>query len=245
MLYTTIDSMVRGLLLKERKPLHFYIEYLAHACSGLTRLNTTTLKNVNSKKIPVNSYKAVSIPCDYVDFIRVGFEVGENVRPLIQDNKLNRLNNYNSTGTKVVFENVTPDGLDVLSGIVEPYDYWYSKAGFDVSRTDWRYKIIPERNEIQLSAEFPYDYIVLDYITDGKEADAATRVDPLAVAALEKWVLWQVKLHNRTVSDGERREAERRFNDEWRLLRAAKSDLGTREDIVHAFRAGYSASYKN
>jgi len=246
MLYPNLDTVVRSLLLKEGKSLHYYINYLAHACAGLRQLNTTTLRSVSSKKLPVNSYKAVTLPCNYVDFIRVGFAVGENVRPLIQDNKLNRLNNYDGTGKKVVYDNVLPDDTDIscLIDCVVPYDYyWYSHFGFDVSRSDWKFKVIPERNEIQLSADFPYDFIVLDYITDGLESDAATRIDPLAVAALEKYILWQVAIHKRGIGDGERAEAERRFNHEWRLLRAAKSDLNTREDIVHAFRSGYSGTY--
>ncbi len=258
MLYTTVDSLVRGVLLKERKPLHWYVEYLSHACSGIKRLNTTTLKNVNSKKLTVNSYKAVDIPCDYVDWVRVGFSVGENVRPLIHDDNLNRLNNYDSSGNKVVYENVLPDGTDINSiGYMEPYyynaPYQYGSInytplfGYDPSRSDWKFVVLPNRGsngEIQLSANFPYDNIILDYITDGLEADSATRVDPLAVPALEKWIMWQSKIHSRNFSDSERREAERRWEHEWKLLRAAKNDL-TKAEIIHAVRSGSHALIKN
>jgi hypothetical protein len=251
MRWNNLDTLVKGLLLKEQKPLHFYLQFLTYACSGLSKLNVHTLKHVNTKMLPVTAYKAVQIPVDYVDWVQVGFKVGERVRPLIYDDSLNSLNNYGADGRKAVHDNTLPDGTTV-----DMYkdDSWYVDNVLDTpyfgrrtDRDDWKFKVLPHRGEhgeIQLSADFPYNFVILDYITDGLEADAATKIDPLAVPALEKFIMWQIKLHSRTANEGEKREAERRFNDEHRLLRAAKNNL-TRDEILHAVRSGYNALYRN
>lgn len=241
-MWYTLDQIIRSLLLKESKPIHWYVQYLVLACSGLQRLNNTTLRTVNTVKLSVNSYKAVVIPTDFVDYIKLGFAVGERVRPLILDESLNRLNNFDTDGVTKIPYPVLVERNYALEVTNLPYDQAY--YNHDVSRDDYFFNVLRERGEIQLSADFPNSEIILQYIGDGLGADAATKVDPLAQAALEKWILWQNMVHKKGVGDGERAEAERRFNDEWRLLRAAKSDL-TRENIINAIYSGYSGTYRN
>lgn len=248
MRWTSLDTVVRSLLLKEGKPIHYYLQYLAHSCAAIQRLNTTTLKNINSKKIPVNDYKAITLPCDYVDYVMVGFAIGERVRPMILDTSLNRLNNYDDDGvTKIPYELELPDGeaaYDLASSDSLNDTLSDNKFNHDLSRDDYKFNVFPERNEIQLSASFPYDYVILNYITDGLEADNATMVDPLAQASIEKYIMWQNLVAKRNVSEGEKFAAEKRFNDEWRLLRAARNTL-TKADIIASLRYSYSGTYKN
>jgi hypothetical protein len=250
MRWVNLDSLVKGLLLKEGKSLHFYLPYLSYACEGLARLHVHTLKHVNAKQLPVNSYKAVPLPIDYVDWVQAGFKVGERVRPMIYDDSLNSLNNFGADGRKIPHDNTLPDGKP----IIVKGDEWYEDSllsaayfGRQTDRDDYSFKVLPRRGEhgeIQLSADYPYDFIILDYITDGLEADAATTIDPLAVRALEKYIMWQKLEHTRSAGAGNKREAERKFNDEHRLLRAAKNNLTTAE-VIHAVRSGYGALPRN
>ena len=239
-MWYTLDMIVRSLLLKQQKPFHWYIQYLVFACSGLQRLNNTTLRTVNTIKLTVNDYKAVTLPADYVDYIKVGFAIGERVRPLIYDENLNRLNNFAGDGTtKIPYEVAVETGDNLLTTLTNGDAYF----NHDVSRDEYFFTVLRERGEIQLSAAFPCEEIILQYISDGLTADAATKVDPLAQACLEKWILWQNLVHNRNASNAERHEAERLFIEEWRLLRAAKSDL-TKENIIYAIQSGYTGTYR-
>jgi hypothetical protein len=251
MLWSSLDTIIRGTLLKQGKSVHWYVQYLTYACAGLSKLNTHTLKNINSKKLPVNAHKAVPLPIDYIDWVRVGIGVADKVRPLIYDNNLNRLYNFDTTtGRKIPYENTFFDGTAISTEdlyIPEGGSELYPLFGHDVSRDDFKFKVFKERGEdgeIQLSPEYPFDFVVLDYISDGLGPDAATKVDPLAVSAIEAYILWQAKLHSRSAGIGEVREYERRFHDEHRLLRASKSDL-TIDEVVHAIRSGYSPLPKN
>jgi hypothetical protein len=257
MLYYNLDTVVRGLLLKESKSIHYYLQYLKYAADGLQKLSIHSLRNVNSKKLPVTSYGAIPLPIDYVDYVQVGFEVGGRVRPMVYDQSLNRLNHFDDSGKKTPYPSELPDGsaiYDLSAQGLSPYEN-VSPLGFNgnnnqpffnrpIDRDDWGFKVITERDEIQLTPGYPYSFVILDYITDGMDTDAATRVDPLAREAIEKYILWQSLVHKRSAGEGEKREAERRFHDEHRLLRASKNNL-TKEDIIHAVRSGYSSLYKN
>ena len=247
MLFYSLDQIVRSVLLKQSKPIHYYVEYLTYACAGLKKLNTHSLKNINSKKLPVNSHKAVPIPIDYIDWVRVGFGVADKVRPMIYDNTLNRLYNFDeTTGRKIPYENTLQDGTEIEVAEWADYESQEPLFGHDVSRDDYRFKVFKERGndgEIQLSPDYPFDFIVLDYISDGLGPDAATQVDPLASEAIEKFILWQCALHKRNATETERQATEKRFHDEHRLLRAAKNDLNLQE-VIHAVRSGYSGLYK-
>jgi hypothetical protein len=251
MRWANLDSIIKGLLLKEGKSLHFYLPYLSYGCEGLRKLHVHSLKHVNSKQLPVTDYKAVQLPIDYVDWVQVGFKVGERVRPMIQDDNLTSLYNIAANGRKIPHDPTMFDGSEVVK---YNGDEWFAMGSLDTpyfgratDRDDYKFKVLPRRGEhgeIQLSADYPYDYVILDYITDGLEADAATTVDPLAVPALEKYILWQKLEHTRSAGAGDKREAERKFNDEHWLLRAAKNGL-TREEIVAAVRSGYTGLYRN
>lgn len=248
MQYQTLDSIVRSVLLKKGYTLHYYIEYLSYGASGLRKLNIHSLKNISPVKLPVNSYRACTLPTDYVDYVRVGFAVGELVRPLIYDPSLNRLNNVDSTGAKIPYTSTLPDGMVIDQSNINIYGSvpFLSGVSFghDLSRDDWKFNIFKERNEIQLSVDFPYQYIILDYITDGLNITAATQVDPLAQEAIEKYILWQAALHRRSAGEGEKQAAEDLFNREHRLLRAAKNPM-TAADYIAAVRSGYSPLPKN
>lgn len=250
MTYYTIDQIVSGLLLKQGKPKHWYLQYLKYALDGLRELHFDTLGNISTQKLSVSSYKAVILPCDYVDWVRVGVQVNDKVKPLAQDNGLNRLNNYDSTGEKVPYE--TADTTPNSNGwyydfILKRNSYNEFLGGIFNNRPDmagYKFKVLKERNEIQFPLDFPYDEIILEYINDGITNDAATKVDPYATDALESYVMWQKALHDVNGNSGSIMMRKDVFDRAYRILRARKQGL-SKDDIINSVRKGYSATYKN
>jgi hypothetical protein len=249
---SSLNEIVRGLLLKEGKPLHYYFQYLKYACDGLQELHFDTMKCVSTKKLLVNSYQSVSLPCDYVDWVKVGVEIGQYVKPITQRNTLNRLNNYDTDGNKTSYASTDSEGTQTeISNVA-----WFATRvndhgehtggmynhipGFNSSS----FKVLREREEIQLDGTFASEYIILEYITDGQEADAATKVHPYARRTIEAYIRWQYLLHNRNAGNGDRIAAKMEFDAEHRKLRGRLSDL-TLTDIYNAFLRGYSGTYKN
>jgi hypothetical protein len=238
-LFTSIDTIVKSLLLKEGKPVHYYYQYLHFAVAGLKEISVTTIGKVNSVELTVSDYKAVQLPCDYVDWIKVGYKAGERIRPLIYDKGLNHLYNYDSSNQKIPYD--TSNTLDgtIEDGYLSVEQSFYDTPDFGIrtDRLDYNFCVMKERGEIQLSADYPYETVILQYIDGGASGDAATEVEPLAQDAIEKYILWQKAVHSR-ISEGEKAQAERRYIRAIKMLRAQTSDL-TRDEIVHAVRSGY------
>ena len=46
------------------------------------------------------------------------------------------------------------------------------------------FQIFKERNQIQLDQTYSVENIVLQYVSDGQEADAATQIDPYAIKTI-------------------------------------------------------------
>jgi|SRR5690348_2600986 len=115
MKYTTLDKVIKGYLLQKRYPIHFYIDFLIYAQRCFEEISFDSIGNVRTKKLPINSYYAATLPDDYMDWIKVSVENGQFVKPLINRPGMNRLNNY-SGGNIVEFGTIVP-GADYTDGV--------------------------------------------------------------------------------------------------------------------------------
>src|ERR1051325_10022357 len=109
MTWYSLDMITRSILMQRGYPIHWYIDFLKYSTECLRELTFDVLKVINSVKLPVNSYKAVTLPCNYVDWVKVGYATGQWVHPLAQG-PINRLNNYDANGVKIPYEDTLPDG---------------------------------------------------------------------------------------------------------------------------------------
>jgi hypothetical protein len=249
MQFVTLDTIVNSVLLRRKYPVHWYIDFLKYGSDGLREMHFDILKNVKSVKLPVNSYKAVTLPCDYVDLIRVGVAAGQYLHPMASEDNMNRLNNYNSKGEKIPYEDVWPDGNIISSFEASIWDenIWGEHDGgifnHNPGKAGLNYLEIPERNEIQLDPGFPYPDIIIDYMDGGQGCDAATNINPYAQAAVEAYIIWQMKANNRGYQPGEVAYEADQYDKQLRVLKARMNKM-TCEDVVHAARKGYSGTYK-
>ena len=248
MRWSSLDTIVKGLLIKQGKPIHFYMQYLKYACDAVRELNFDTLRSIHCEELTVTEYKAIILPCKFVDWVRVGVKVDDKVKRLAQSTTLNRLNAYDDEGNKIPIPNtVTTD--ETIPAYSPVSDYWYNnnRGGIFNNRPDWsdyKFKYLPERSEIQFNNDFPYETVVLEYIGDGMDGDAATQVDTYAIDTIESYIAYQYELHNRNSSIGVIDYRKNVYDKAHRILRARKSGL-SREDILDSVRKGYSATYKN
>lgn len=239
MKYTSLDTIVRGVLLQTKRPIHYYIDYLVYGQRCLEELGFDILGNVRSALLDINSYNAVTIPCDCMDWVKVSFLSGEYVRPMVQRPGLNRLNNFDkSTGDKVPwpdwfdksFIEMFGNGVTTWSNTTLYNDHWemigrqYGSAG----RVQNGFKVLAgagQRNEIQFEDCIKADKIVLDYISDGSECDNATMINPYAKQTIEDYIKWQYKENARSYSGGEKQEARLLFEKSARRLRSRMNPM--------------------
>lgn len=236
----TLDSICRSAILKKRYSLHWYVDCLLAAVHCLRELSFDDLRTVNTKLIPVDKVLSVAeLPADFVDEVQVGVRIGQLVKPLVPQDSINNLQNFNASMQPIPYNETNPDGSNPFplyyGGLLgtwwntshynnygEPTGRFY---GFGTGAQYDTYKIIKQRNQIQINETLSVDSIVLQYISSGIDADAATQVDPYAVATIEAYIMWQLKEHRSDIGEGEKERAKAAYINQREILRARKNPL--------------------
>lgn len=247
---TTIDSITRSILLGRGLPLHFYVRYLKFAIDCVRERTFDTLKNTNTVQLNLNSYFAVDLPCDFVGLITLGVPAGQFVMPVTQRNTINNLTNTGANGQPIPF------GKDT-SGLGVPLDFPFYPGfflftnvddlgenlgrlyGLNTGLVNTSYKLVPSRNQIQFSEDFPSPTVILEYHSDGQCVDNMSKIDIRAQAMIEAYSIWK----NSPNRDNMQSPEGRTFGHEWRLCRARLQNIGL-EDIRQSILKGYNGSIK-
>lgn len=243
MTYTSLHTIVTGLLLKKRYPMHFYIEFLVYCSEGLRELNFDTLGNVQTALLPINSYGAIAMPSDYMDWVKIGIPNGQYVIPLSNRSGISRLNNKDVNG------NIIPFGDDLTYNRIgwavhyndngEFTGRMYGNKGSNVNS----FKEIKERGEIQINLDLDATQIVLEYISDGSCCDNATKINPYAIKTIETYALWQHDENSRSAGEGQKQVKRRAYDHEHHILRARLNSM-TKADILSIINKNTHGSIK-
>lgn len=248
----TLDKLVRQTLASRGYSMHWYLQFLHYGVQAIRELNFDVLQIVKSVRLPVNSYKAVTIPCDYVDFVRIGNEIGQYIMPWGQKDSFNDLNKFDSNGNKIPYGDI-----EATNGVLPNNweGFWYTnyindkgehlgrifnnKPGFRES-----FKVLRERNEIQLDVSYTGSEIVLDYISDGISTDASNAIHPYASSAIEAYIVWKMKENARQYNLSERQMAREEFYNQLRILKGRMNSIDV-NDIQRSLSSNYGPTIKN
>src|SRR5262245_61632986 len=161
---SNLDTIVRGELLNHGFSLHFYLQVLKYASDCLREMAMDDLKVVNSAELTLTSYKAVTLPCDYLDFVAMGPKNGQYIKLMAATDGFNRMYNYNSSGDPQPWPSAG-DSAQVLADFGIPQLAFYINSynnrgenigglyGYRSEGSPYIYKILEERNEIQLDVD--------------------------------------------------------------------------------------------
>jgi hypothetical protein len=250
---TTLDKIVRGALADRLYPMHFYLQFLTYGVSCLRELNFDVLQNVKSVRLPINSYKAATLPVDFVDYIRVGNEMGQYISPWGEKkDSFNRLNKFDSQGNKIPYGDIEAEN-GILPNNFE--GFWYTNYINDKGEHLGRifnnipgfresFVILRERNEIQLDVSYEGQFIVMDYITTGTSINASNAIHPYAIETIKAYIFWKAKEHGRQYNIGERREAKDEYYNQLRILKARMNNIDEL-DIRRSLQSAYGPVIKN
>lgn len=248
MKYTTVDKIVRSVLIQKKLPLHYYLEMLKYACDCVRELYMDSMRVVNTVELEVNDYYAVDLPCDYMDWTKVGIKQGQLVQPIAQKDSINNLRNVNSSGEYVPYNQQPGANFDfpfwpgywMFQNIDDLGENLGRLYGYNTTIQNNGFKVIPDRCQIQLSEVFSNCKIVLEYISDGQCADNASQVDPYAQACIEAYMRWRFSPN----ADIDRSPEAVSYVNARRIYRARKDPLTTVE-IRQILFANYIGSPKN
>lgn len=248
MIWRTIDNITRSNLLRSGYPMHWYLQYLKYGIDGLRELTFDTLRVVNTVTISIGAGNVGQLPCDYVDYVKVGKKIGQYVRPMVESKTISRLHNFDSLGNIIQYgssttnDNVGVTGADwvMVNDKGENIGRLYGLGVFPSANG---FKILRERGsgEIQLDDQCTATEIEMEYISDGQTMNSATKVHPYAQAFIEAEQIARLKEFGRHYSGEEKRESRRYADQLHRNLRGRLNPL-TISDIKNIIRGSYTAT---
>lgn len=231
---TTLNHLVRSYLSQCRKPIHWYSRFLKYANDGLREQLYDTLQITNTVRLDLNEFFEAEIPSDCIEdgWCKIGVQAGQFVRPLVERETLNRLPNLSPTdGSQINYPSIetTDDwtglfqwwGININTNGENTGGYYGLGAGSEPDT----FKVIPERNVIQVNRQVGVTKIVLEYISDGTYSNAATRVPAIAQRTIETYIDWQYKEHSKSFGAYDAERAKAIFYRECEILRARKDNL--------------------
>lgn len=254
MKWASLDKIVKGVLLQKGYSMHYYMQCLVYARDCYRELTFDVLRSVNSVLLNTNDSAYATLPTDYVDWTKVGVRVGQLIKPLVYSESINRLPNYDDSGSIVPYNGLT-DNNKTYYGYLDGL-YWGVTSHFNSNgeftgrfygmgagvQTDV-FKIIPERCVIQLHETMANTTIVLEYISDGSCCSSATGVDPYAQACIDAYIKWQLKENRRDYSEGEKARAQNEYTRQRKILRARKNNMGV-EEVKRLMQQAYHGGHK-
>lgn len=240
MVVTSLDKIVRNILQKRRYPLVYYIDFLVYAKDILRELGFDgEIDTLRYCVLPVDANNEVEIPNDYVDYCRVSAWIDQYMHPLVEDNGLVLMPNYDSSFaiqpyTDGIAVSNSTNQYQSFNGYLSPY-WWMTNwdiFGENLGRQFGgkgtyadTFRINKARNKIKINEFLSCNFILLEYVGDGLDADSATQIDVMAQMCIESGALWQYQLHNRSYSNADREIAKGEYLDQRAILRARKSNL--------------------
>ncbi len=238
----SLDAITKNILMKRGYPLQFYIDFLVYCKDGLREIAfDDPIFSINYKALPVRQDdNTVELPNDYQDYTRVSAWVDGYIRPLVENNNLQLVSNFDSSfdvqpySDGVAIANAQQTNLLYQNNFLTPY--WYMVNWNNFGENTGRlfggignyidgFRIDKTKNQIKIDDNLFIENIVLEYISDGMDADSATHIDAYAQNAIESYAMWQFYLHNRTYSQGEAMSMYQLYTTERQILRARLSDL--------------------
>lgn len=235
----SLDQIVKNILLKRRYPLHYYLDFIIPAKDCLRELSfDLPMETLRYQIITLNSINQGELPNDYTDWARVSARVNQYLHPLVEDNSLDTIPNYDSEFTEQPYSSGVATDTAATTSLYTGYaaPYWFTTNWNSFGENTGRqfggvgamadtFKIDKRRNIIKINEYLSVTEIVLEYIGSGIDADSATHIHPYAQNCVESYCLWQFYLHNRTYSQNEADDMEAKYNNEVLKLRARFSDL--------------------
>jgi len=237
----SLDQIVKNILLKRRYSLHFYLDFLVPAKDCLRELSfDLPMNTLRYRILPIDPNSSeIDMPDDYQDWAGVSLRMGQYLHPLIEDNSLNIIPNYDADFNITPYINgVNTDTTDSQSGAYSGYlsPYWWTSninsLGENIGRLfggvgayQDTFKVDKARKKIKINENIGCTEAVLEYIGNGLDADSATHIDAYAQFSIEAFCMWQFKENNRTYSANEAEAGKRYYEQQVQILRARFSDI--------------------
>jgi hypothetical protein len=247
MSFISIDYIASKWLVDRRYPKHWYVDAIGYISNWLRESQLHSLPMIESHTITLNSYKAGPLPCGYLSWVRVGIKDGQFIKPIAGRQGLINTVNTDENGNKVphgTSEITEEEGyrmywLENLGTYGEDLGRQYGGSGDDTGL----FKIMKERNEIQMVETYTEDTVYMDCLVSLNNAKFFSKIDEMCLPAAKSFADWQHERNRKTRNETVVREAEARYREHMRILRANMFDYGM-ADIINIWYQSVKGSPK-
>ena len=192
---------------------------------GFTDLNLYHTTNIEVVYLYMDSAKLVSVPADFIDWLKVGMPIGGKLVTLTKDDS-------------ILLPRKFTDGKDVgnidatLTNRATYFSSHFKNGKFvgalyglrgGVNQAYFRYD--KEKRQLAFTGDVPLSQIVLEYRSSGVSLSSSTIIPRQAVKPLRNWTLWQLAEDDRTVSLGEKERKMRIYDGDVSELRSLNIHL--------------------
>lgn len=228
---TTPDSIVREVILEKNLTPHSYIRLLSFALGCMKEIDLDVTGKVESTTLTVDAFRRIKLPCDYVDWVRVGSASGPYVLNMGETSTFNRKLKLGN-GTYVPRESV-PDAETIAW--LSTQNFWYPyydgfKHSGGTKLDEFMYLgngLMQLSNGYNEGDEIDFDYIAFD------KTNPKTEIHKYAESTIKAWIEYKWVCGMPKTSPYEKNAALQMYVMEYGKLRARKNNL-TKETIMRA-----------
>lgn len=243
--YETIDNVVKSVCMDLGEGEERYEQYLHWALKESKNWYLDFAKEICTRLLPVNSYLAVDLPEDYVDWTKVGLKAGNQILTFVHDDFMSFPTDNDLDCIPDKDEDLMPDDTDA--------GYYYynllNDKGQDLGKL-WGlsvkdnfqgyFRINEAREQIQFRTKMAsMDQIYLEYISNGYDPCGLSYVHPYVSQLIELYIHWQRLKHQG--KNAIKWQVDNAKNDYWVEFDKVQSRYlnMTAEDYLDVFREGF------
>jgi len=244
MYLVTIDSIVRSALISQGLTIHHYYQFFHYAQKCFRELNLDTLKTVQVTELTIGNGNSVSLPSDFIDWVKVGIKVGQYVKPLVQLPSLMKTPNRDANGNEITYPEMWRGYYLQVNGN-DRGEHLGKDYGHGNGSSADSFTFVPGRNELRFDISYPKgNKILLEYIGYGTNANTTTSITMYAQDTVENYIIWKYKCSLRNSPVATQQMAMQEYYNSLRILRGRLNAV-TVQDIIRISRNNYKASIKN
>jgi len=234
---------------------HKILTYINWAKAGWRGLQEEVMKEVKTVKLPMNSYYAIDLPEDCVDWTKVGIQYGDKVLILGIADDIALLHDETDCGEAIPnihmasIDDVT-NGINIEAYVPFYFSNYYGSAplnGVVGGELSGVYTGLPykgffrenkEKRQLQFSSNVKNKEIYFEYISDGSICNGSTKVAPVAFDYLVQYVHYERIKHKPDIADSHKNRTQSDLWYEFQKVKRLTAGI-TMKDIVNGVHAGY------
>jgi hypothetical protein len=249
---TTMDSIVRTVLMELNLPIHFYFRAATIGIRTMRDINLGTLPYVKTARLTVDAFNECNIPADLVDWIKVGTEKGAEIVPMGENRSYNRLPKLDDADAQIAYNEPAGHTVSINSSF---NNYTFGRSINDYgeitgkmfglgggTRAD-EFKFFAERGKILVGGNLTDgDTIYIEYVAYDT-SQFHTGIPIVATPFIEQSIKFNFARYDRTGRLGDINREQQILSLEKRKLRSALTSIDT-DTMLRLFRSNYKQSIK-